>query len=101
MSQIPCKQSTRMKMTGWFKHYFPGNLRRNFCLRFVTIPVTKACKKPLCPTRSPVKKRGQRRHCVCACSPENTVNVSAYRWFKHQYPGTFVEPHVQLQDPAR
>ena len=25
------------------------------------------------------------------------MNVSAYRWFKHQYPGTFVEPHVQLQ----
>ena len=33
MSQIPCKQSTRIEMTGWFKHYFPGNLRRNldFC----------------------------------------------------------------------
>ena len=30
MSQIPCKQSTRVEMTGWFKHYFPGNLRRNF-----------------------------------------------------------------------
>ena len=30
MSQIPCKQSTRIEMTGWFKHYFPGNLRRNF-----------------------------------------------------------------------
>ena len=58
MSQIPCKQSTRIEMTGRFKHYFPGNLRRNFCLRFVTIPVTKACKKPLYPTRSPVKKRG-------------------------------------------
>ena len=30
MSQIPCKQSIRIEMTGWFKHYFPGNLRRNF-----------------------------------------------------------------------
>ena len=30
MSQIPCKQSTRIEMTVWFKHYFPGNLRRNF-----------------------------------------------------------------------
>ena len=29
MSQIPCKQSTRIEMTGWFnfQHYFPGNLR--------------------------------------------------------------------------
>ena len=56
MSQIPRKQSTRIEMIGWFKQYSPGNLRRNFCLRFVTIPVTKAFKKPLCPTRSPVKK---------------------------------------------
>ena len=30
MSQIPCKQSTRIELTGWFKHCFPGNLRRNF-----------------------------------------------------------------------
>ena len=30
MSLISCKQSTRIEMTGWFKHYFPGNLRRNF-----------------------------------------------------------------------
>ena len=34
---------------------------RNFFLRFVTIPVTKICKKPLCLTRSPVKKRGTRQ----------------------------------------
>ena len=62
MSQIPCKQSIRIEKSGWFKHYFPGNLRRNFfCLRFATIPVTKTYKKPLCPTRSPVKKRGTRQ----------------------------------------
>ena len=62
MSQIPCKQSIRIEKSGWFKHYFPGNLRRNFFyLRFVTIPVTKTYKKPLCPTRSPVKKRGTRQ----------------------------------------
>ena len=30
MSQIPCKQSTRIEMTSWFKHYFPSNLKRNF-----------------------------------------------------------------------
>ena len=27
MSQIPCKQSKRIEMTGWFEHCFPGNLR--------------------------------------------------------------------------
>ena len=32
MSQIPCKQSIRIEMTGWFKHYFPGNLR-NFLFK--------------------------------------------------------------------
>ena len=30
MSQIPCKHSKRIEMTGWFKHYFLGNLRMNF-----------------------------------------------------------------------
>ena len=24
MSQIHCKQSIKIEMTGWFKHYFPG-----------------------------------------------------------------------------
>ena len=33
MSQIPCKQSIRIEMSGWFKHYFPGNLRRNFLFK--------------------------------------------------------------------
>ena len=41
MSQIHCKQSIRIEKSGWFKHYFPGNLRRNIlfkvcnCMRFV------------------------------------------------------------------
>ena len=29
----PCKQSKRIEMTGWFKHYFPGNLRKNFLFK--------------------------------------------------------------------
>ena len=29
MSHINCKQSIRIEKSGWFKHYFPGNLRRN------------------------------------------------------------------------
>ena len=33
MSQIPCKQSIRIEKSGWFKHYFPGNLRRNFLFK--------------------------------------------------------------------
>ena len=33
MSQIPCKQSIRIEKSGWFKHYFPGNVRRNFLFK--------------------------------------------------------------------
>ena len=33
MSQIHCKQSIRIEKSGWFKHYFPGNLRRNFLFK--------------------------------------------------------------------
>ena len=38
----------------------------SFCLRFVTTPVTRTCKKTLCPTRSPVKNRGTRQ-ALCLC----------------------------------
>ena len=61
----------------------------------------KPAKKLFAQPVRPWKSGGQGRHCVCACSSENTVNISAYRWFKHQYPGTFVELHVQLENPAR
>ena len=33
MSQIHCKQSIRIEKSGWFKHYFPGNLRRNILFK--------------------------------------------------------------------
>ena len=33
MSQIHCKQSMRIEKSGWFKHYFPGNLRRNILFK--------------------------------------------------------------------
>ena len=33
MSQVHCKQSIRIEKSGWFKHYFPGNLRRNILLK--------------------------------------------------------------------
>ena len=98
-SQIPCKQSIRIEMTGWFKHYFPGNLRRNFLFEVCNYTSYQNLQKTSLPNPFAREKAGDKA--VCACSPENTVNVSAYRWFKHQYPGTFVEPHVQLQDPAR
>ena len=61
MSQIPCKQSIRIEKSGWFKHYFPGNLRRNFLFTVCNYTSYQNLQKPLCPTRSPVKKRGTRQ----------------------------------------
>ena len=61
MSQIPSKQSKRVEMTGWFKHYFPDNLRRNFLLTVGNYNSYQNLQKPLCPTRLPVKKRGTRQ----------------------------------------
>ena len=37
MSQIHCKQSIRIEKSGWFKHYFPGSLRRNILFKFSRI----------------------------------------------------------------
>ena len=45
MSQIPCKQLIRIEKSGWFKHYFPGNLRRNFSLKICNYTSTKTYKK--------------------------------------------------------
>ena len=61
MSQIPCKQSIRIEKSGWFKHYFPGNLRRNILFQVCNYTSYRNLQKPLCPTRSPVKKRGTRQ----------------------------------------
>ena len=61
MSQIPCKQSIRIEKSGWFKHYFPGNLRRNILFQVCNYTSHQNLQKPLCPTRSPVKKRGTRQ----------------------------------------
>ena len=58
MSQILCKQSTKIEMTGWFKHYFPGNLRRNFLFTVCNYTSYQSLQKNSLPTRSPVKKRG-------------------------------------------
>ena len=73
MSQIHCKQSIRIEKSGWFKHYFPGNLRRNFfCLRFVTIPVTKTYKKTSLPNPFAREKAGDKAGTVSAHAAQKT-----------------------------
>ena len=84
MSQIPCKQSTRIEMISGFKQYFPGNLKSNFLIGVCNYTSYQNLQKPLCPTRSPVKKRGTRQALCLRMQPRNTVNASDYRWFKHQ-----------------
>ena len=44
MSQIHCKQSIRIEKSGWFKHYFPGNLRRNIWFKVSYSPVVRRLK---------------------------------------------------------
>ena len=62
MSQIHCKQSIRIEKSGWFKHYFPGNLRRNILFKVCNYTSYQNLQKNLSaqPVR-PVKKRGTRQ----------------------------------------
>ena len=83
-----------MEMTGWFKQYFPGNLRRNFLFTVCNYTSYQNLQKNSLPNPFAREKAGDKAGTVA----ENTVNVSAYRWFKHQYSGTFIELHVQLQN---
>ena len=79
MSQIPCKQSIRIEMTGWFKHYFPGNLRRNFLFEVCNYTSYQNLQKNL--SAQPVRKSGGQVEALCQRKAKK--NVSAYsRWFK-------------------
>ena len=77
MSQIPCKQSIRIEMTGWFKHYFPGNLRRNFLFKVCNYTSYQILQKNSLPYPFAREKRGTKQAlCLGAlaaqkCSPES------------------------------
>ena len=58
MSQIHCKQSIRIEKSGWFKHYFPGNLRRNILFKVCNYTSYQNLQKT-----SPLKVLG-RMHCM-------------------------------------
>ena len=60
MSQIPCKQSKRIEMTGCFKHYFPGNLRRNFLYRVCTYASYQNLQKNSLPNSFAREKAGDK-----------------------------------------
>ena len=66
MSQIPCKQSTRREMTGWFKHYFSGNLRRNFLLSVCNYTSYQNLQKNSLPNPFAREKAGDKAGTVSA-----------------------------------
>ena len=66
MSQIPCKQSTRTEMTGWFKHYFPGNLRRNFLFKVCNYTSYQNLQKNSLPNPFAREKAGDKAGTVSA-----------------------------------
>ena len=66
MLQIPCKQSKRIEMTGWFKHYFSGNLRRNFLFTVCNYTSYQNLQKTSLPNLFAREKAGNKAGTVSA-----------------------------------
>ena len=72
MSQIPCKQSIRIEMSGWFKHYFPGNLRRNFLFKVCNYTSYQNLQKNSLPNPFAREKAGHKAGAVSAHAAQRT-----------------------------
>ena len=72
MSQIPCKQSIRIEMTGWFKHYFPGNLGRNFLFTVCNYTSYLNLQKTSLPNPFAREKAADKAGTVCAHAAQKT-----------------------------
>ena len=72
MSQIPCTQSKRIEMTGWFKHYFPGNLRRNFLFTVCNYTSYQNLQKTSLPNPFAGEKAGDKAGTVSAHAAQKT-----------------------------
>ena len=72
MSQIPCKQSIKIEMTGWFKHYFPGNLRRNFLFKVCNYTSYQNLQKTSLPNPFAREKAGDKAGTVSAHAAQKT-----------------------------
>ena len=77
MSQIPCKQSIRIKITGWFKHYFPGNLRRNILFKVCNYTSYQNLQKNSLPNPFAHEKAGDKAGTVSAHAAQKTQWTSA------------------------
>ena len=90
MSQIPCKQSIRIEMTGWFKHYFPDNLRRNFLFKVCNYTSYQNLQKTSLPNPFAREKAGDcvRSHaqvldCLCVSRANHCVHFPDYATQRH------------------
>ena len=77
MSQISCKQSIRIEMTGWFKHYFPGNLRRNFLFKVCNYTSYQSLQKTSLPNPFAREKAGDKASTASAHAAQKTQWTSA------------------------
>ena len=77
MSQIPCKQSKRIEMTGWFKHNFPGNLRRNFLFTVCNCTSHQNLQKNSLPNPFAREKAGD--NCSLGCVVLLKVRIFFFR----------------------
>ena len=72
MPQIPSKQSKRIEMTDWFKHNFPGNLRRNFLLTVCNYTSYQNMQKNSLPNQFAREKAGDKAGTVSAHAAQKT-----------------------------
>ena len=72
MSQIPFKQSKRIEMTGWFKQYFFGNLRRNFLFTVRKSTSYQILQKASLPNLFAREKAGDKADTVSAHAAQKT-----------------------------
>ena len=68
MSQIPCKQSIRIEMTGCF----PGNLRRNFLFEVCNYTSYQNLQKTSLPNPFAREKAGDKTGTVSAHAAQKT-----------------------------
>ena len=75
MSQIPCKQSKKIEMIGWFKQYFP-NLRKNFLFTVCYYTSYQNLQKTFLPNLFPSEKAGDKAGTVSAYAAQKTQRLS-------------------------
>ena len=72
MSQIHCKQSIRIEKSGWLKHYFPGNLRRNILFKVCNYTSYQNLQKTSLPNPFAREKAGDKAGTVSAHAAQKT-----------------------------